>query len=219
MNYEEGKIISDVLTAIDQNADPPQLVGLTDLDTLSVRQVVKSNVERSARWLLLNAQAGYIDNGEDMAGLPLTHDGSVYIVDLTGTDYLRLLFVQLKSWNRPAYTTVTEASPIYAMAQSRFTGITGHADRPIVADVHDGEGKHVLELYRGTDDDEIKRGQYVKAPHMIKGTLDFPEPLYDALVCHIGAQTCVTFQNNLAGTMFQRAYDYAGIALPQQQSK
>jgi hypothetical protein len=84
---------------------------------------------------------------------------------LLPADFLRLLVFRMSDWSRSVSEVITEDDPRYDMQRSRYSGVKGTPDRPVVAITNQPVGK-VLEFYSCTQgaDVYIKMARYVPRP-------------------------------------------------------
>lgn len=196
MEYEVTDIVRDVRTVMDRNSNTPFLPDDTDADgeateyagTLKLDELIERNLTAAARVALLNAPLQNIGEGVEMAmpkggiqweSQPGYGMGAIQLPD----DYLRLVTFQMTDWSRPVCEAITIDSPQYAMQRSRFPGVKGCPERPVVAVVTYPVGL-CLEFYscRGGAKVAVKRARYLPTPEINNEKITLPERCYDGIV-------------------------------------
>lgn len=197
---------------MDRNGYSPFLTDDTDEEslaadyagTLKIDDLIKRNIVPAARIVLLNAPLQNVGNGEKMPidGLQWESQqgfgmGFIPVPD----DFLRLISFQMTDWSRAANETLTEDSPQYAMQRSRFAGMRGCPERPVVALVQYPAGT-MLEFFscRGGARVAVKRAQYLPTPTIKSGKITLPEKCYEGIVYLTASSVCAMRGDNDAAS-------------------
>lgn len=173
--------------ALDQNNVSTQLAAISDIDTLTIEQIIDSKLEEAARRVLLVAPYRLVGSGkkipdetsvtwESQAGYGA---GSI----LLPSDFLRLLYFKMSDWNQPVYQVISVDEPLYRVQQSRFGGVRGNPQRPVCAIVPGSNGL-VLEFYSctGGADVNISDARYLAIPKIVGNEIDIPPMLERAVI-------------------------------------
>ena len=167
--YKVNDIKSDVRLALDQNSTGGQLVELRDIDALMMESIIESKLLDAARIVESSAPTHLLGSGVKMENVDV--DWNEYIVGAGSIkmpdDYMRLVIFKMGSWMRPVTSIISVADPLYALQKSRFAGVRGCPERPIVAMVPT-EDDRTLEFYTSTsDEDSIELCQYLPMPKIV----------------------------------------------------
>jgi hypothetical protein len=213
MNYKVDILKQEVRIALDQNRSSEALIVAADIDTLTVEQIIESKIEDAARVITRDAPVYLLDGGVSLG--KAEGDKQVYSVNwfsrvgLSGgwielpNDFLRLVSFQMSDWSRAVTTAITEDNPLYAQQSSRYAGIRGCPQNPVVALVS-SKGGLSLEFYSCTAGEgvTVKKGEYIPMPKIANGDLAICEKLKPAVVYYTAYLVALTLgQADLAATM------------------
>ncbi len=195
MTYKVDDLKRDIRVAIDQNADSSPLLnaGVGDIDTLTMEQIIESKIVDAVRIVTAAAPHYLLDSGKDfttdICWDSRTGVGSGHVC--LPADFLRLVSFKMSDWERAATLAITEEHPLYAQQSSRYAGIRGNTQRPVVAVVMRPKGQ-VLEFYSCAAGEGvcIDMARYIAMPQIVKrvvddttvSEIDIPEKLKDAAV-------------------------------------
>jgi hypothetical protein len=187
MIYPVSSLVREIRIALDENMTSGTLSALGDIDTLSLSEIIESKIEDAARIVETNAPLYMLDGGQTFLSTACVtwesaHGygmGSIVLPD----DFMRLISFQMSDWDYPVAVAITEDSPLYIQQRSRFAGIRGCPQRPVVAIVSHPSGQ-MLEFYSctGGSSVEVKRARYLPIPHIQNGKIDLCEKLERAVV-------------------------------------
>lgn len=184
MIYKVADLVREVRIAIDKNNSSAPLVALTDVDTLSIDALIESKIEDAARAVTVNAPRHLLDSGKGFStavawsSSKTKHWGFTQLPE----DFLRLVTFQMSDWSYPVVEAITETDPIYKQQNSRFAGIGGNPQRPVVAIVQHPIGL-ILEFYSCTSNDvAVKIARYIPIPRIESEHVGISEKLFDAVV-------------------------------------
>jgi hypothetical protein len=181
-----------------------QLLSTGDIDTLSLDDIIESKIEDAARLVMRDAPLHLLDGGisfgESIHWFSREGIGGGYIA--LPEDFLRLVSFQMSDWSYPVTTAITEDHPMYPLQSSRFAGVRGNPQKPVVAII--AEFPLLLEFYSceagaGTS---IKRAKYLPMPKIENGYIKICEKLRPATIYYIAYLTALTIGNgDLAAVM------------------
>ncbi len=201
MVYNILQIVRDVRIAIDENKTGEQLIADEDVDTLSLDEIIRSKIVEAVRRVLTAAPVHLLDGG-----LPFCD--AVYCRDkgagwaLLPCDFMRLIIFKMSDWERPVYDAITAADPEYQLQHSRYKGIRGNPQKPVVAIVSRQEGR-VLELYSCENEDAtVEQSLYLPLPEIDKdGGIEIPERCYQSVVYTAASLTLATIGQGELSTL------------------
>lgn len=216
MNVQD--IVKEVRVALDQNMSSEALAELSDVDTLSLDEIIESKIEDAATAVLQSAPVGMLDDiSEDLSGTVSVAQGSEVGVLNLPSDFLRLVVFSLSGWPYMLYETSMSDSPLYMQAHSKY-GVLG--GKPILFVVPGGtivEGGQTkstnrLEVYPCPANPSVTIGKYVKMPKRV-----IVQPDSQAIPPVVGSDTIGLGQRLLRPTVYYAAY-LVSLALQEKDS-
>lgn len=187
--YQLDKIKEDVRIAIDQNMASATLVGISDIDTLSLNEIVRSKVVEGVKRIHAEAPSYLLDGGFNFGDAIYWMDkGSGYI--LLPEDFMRFVVFQMSDWVRPVFTVLNTDDAEYHKQQSKFKGVRGTYQRPVCFISIRPEGR-VLEFYSSKDETaQVSKGVYLPYPYIDENDgIYICSRCYDAVVYMVAAST------------------------------
>lgn len=202
MLYNVTDLMREVRIALDHNNSSAELTLLRDIDTLTLDQIIESKIEQAAYTVESTAPNVLLDNGKDFSGRTINWisspgHGSGEIA--LPHDFLRLMTFKMSDWDYGVTAMVREGEPLYSRQYTRFPGIRGNPQRPVVTvsnrpnDAMAPSGL-VLEFFSCTLGPavRIERAVYIPLPTIdSNGQIDISERLHTAIVyytAHLTAQ-------------------------------
>lgn len=188
MLYQVDDLKEAIRIVLDQNMVSTQLIAADDIDTLSLEEIIESKIVDAARIVHRDAPARLLDGGTVFPSASQTitwttqpgyGPGSVPLP----SDFLRLVCFKMSDWDRAVYTPIYEDSPLYAAQHSRFGGVRGNPQKPVVAIVMRSGGAR-LEFYSCAADSNasIAEAAYIKVPVIDNGQIQLCEKLQPAVI-------------------------------------
>ena len=194
----------DVRVAIDMNRGDSPLVMEGDTDTLTFDEIVYAKLADAVRLEETEAPHSMLESGHDFGknGTFIGEDGKGFIV--LPVDFLRLVAFRMSDWRRTVYDAITETDAEYVKQSSRFRGICGNPEKPVVAVVRRSEGK-VLEFYScASQDAEVVQAAYVPVPVIDRDRgIDVAGECYRAAVYRAAALALASVGDQLSTTMLE----------------
>lgn len=213
MIYQVSDILRDVRIAIDQNMSSEPLAEQGDVDTLSLEEIIESKIADAARIVESGAPQHLLDSGkafgDNIGWDSAVGYGSGHI--LLPSDFLRLITFQMSDWSYAITTPITEDDPLYSRQHSRFPGIRGCPEKPVVAVVQQPVGL-VLEFFSCTSGENayIKRARYLPIPKIQDGTIELCEKLRQPIIYYTAYLTALSVGNSeLATNMLNTSNELA----------
>ena len=209
---EETGLIEQAKIAMDENVSSEPLAALGDLDTLKLDEIMLSKVEDAARLVEEGAAHHLLDGGKAIptGGAMVTGaDGKGY-VNLPA-DFMRLVSFKLAGWKTAVTEAITEEHPAYLMQGSRWAGIHGNSERPVVAIVH-RDGGYRLEFWSADGIAVIERALYIPLPVITDGRIALCPRLRSAVVYRIASMSAAILgMSDQAAMLLGTSNELAGI--------
>ena len=205
MIYDVNELKREIRIALDQNKTSDQLLTSGDIDTLSMEEIIESKICDAARIIHTNAPSYLLDGGKafgDSIGWKSRVGYGMGYIHLP-EDFLRLVTFQMSDWSRAVTVAIDETDPLYEQQQSRYGGVRGNPQKPVVAITTQPIGQ-VLEFYSCTAGEHvyIKRARYIPMPHIENGGIELCEKLKSAVVYYTAYLVALsTGQSDLATSM------------------
>lgn len=199
MIYPIEGIKKDVRVVLDNNMSSEALISEEDTDTLSLDEIIAYNIAYAARSVLSDAPVYLLGDGvilpSELQWESAPGYGMGYM--LLPPDFFRLITFQMTDWERPVNSFITEDSDLYSRQRSRYPGVRGNPQRPIVAVVQYPAGK-VLEFYTcsGGEKTAVKRARYLPYPVVSDGGIELPDRCYQSIVWAIASRVCSVLSEN-----------------------
>lgn len=202
MVYDIQEVLRDVRIAIDENKTNERLITGEDIDTLMLDDIIRSKVVEGVRLTVASAPVHLLDGGipfGDAIYWRNQYSGWIMLPD----DFMRLIIFKMSDWERPVYDPITAGDPRYQLQFSRYKGIRGNTQKPVVAIVNRTEGR-VLELYSSNDDTAtVEQALYYPLPTIDEdGGIMIPERCYSSAIYQMAALVLSTIgQSELSQVM------------------
>jgi hypothetical protein len=188
---------ADVRIAIDQNNQSEALAITGDVDTLSLDEIIESKIEEAVRIVYEKAPVYMLDPDGEISATPqwegnTTGVGMGYV--WLPADFLRLVAWKMSDWDYAVAQPIYEDDVLYRQVRSKYSGLRGCPQHPIVAIVQrdvaavvglavNTDGKR-LEFYTctGGSNVTVEVAKYVKVPKIENGHIKIGDKLKDAVV-------------------------------------
>jgi hypothetical protein len=215
MDYSVKDIIEQAKVAIDENVSSAPLAALGDVDTLTLDQIIESKVADAARLVESEAAHHLLDNGKAFGASVIWESQPGYGAGKINlpNDFLRLVTFRMSDWYRAVTEPITEDSPLYAMQSSRYAGVRGNPERPVVAIVHDASTQ-MLEFFscQAGSGVQVAKARYIPLPKIEDGYIELCPKLVRAVVYRAASMTAAAVGNNdLAALLLATSNELAGI--------
>lgn len=132
--YYINELMRDIRVALDRNNNSTPLIESGDIDTLSLDDIIKNKITDAARVVHRDAPIHLLDGGvsfgESIHWFSREGIGGGCIV--LPEDFLRLVAFQMSDWSYPITVAITEDNPLYALQSSRYAGVRGNPQKPVV---------------------------------------------------------------------------------------
>ena len=152
----------------------------------------------------MEAPLTMLESGHDFGddNVFIGEDGKGFII--LPNDFMRLISFRMSDWQRTIYEAISESDPQYALQSSRFKGICGNPEKPVVAVVRRSEGK-VLEFYScKSDTATVAQATYLPIPKIDRdGGIDVAEDCYRAAVYRAASLALASVGDQLSTSMLE----------------
>lgn len=195
-------ITTQVRIALDQNQVSEKLGAFADTETLLLDEIIASKIPEAVRTVHLTAPTYLLESGQSFADSYITWEHGSNIVGvgmgsvLIPEDFLRLVSFRMSDWDRSVTSVITEDSPAYAMQRSRFAGVRGCPQRPVVAIVSKPQGL-TLEFYACSAGNgvHIEHANYLPIPKIVGSDIFVCEKLFQPIVYATAAKVALTIKD------------------------
>lgn len=208
-DYSIEELIRDVRVCLDENAQQSALLASAEY-TLQLDDIIKSKIPEALDAVLLNAPNDLLGDGSEIpAGSAElgVRSAELGVVRLSRpADFLKLVAIKMPDWANEVTTVINPESDLYKQQQSRYSGLRGSPERPVVAEVHSATGR-VFELYT-SHYKTPEYARYIKRYSMSSGSVvSLPNvSLYRPVIYQIAGLVCVTYKDmNQAQALFDIA--------------
>ena len=204
MTVRADEMARAVRVAIDMNKGDRPLIMEGDTDTLTLDEIIVSKLADAVRLVEMEAPHFMLESGHDLGDddLFIGADGKGFLI--LPRDFMRLVSFRMSDWERTVFEAITESDPEYALQSSRFKGICGNPEKPVVAVVRRSEGK-VLEFYSCKSGNAILiQASYLPYPKIDPdGGIDVSRECYRAAVYRAAALVLGSIGDSLSTTMLE----------------
>lgn len=198
-----------VKVAIDMNRGDEPLIMEGDADTLTLDEIIYAKLADAVRMVETEAPHFMLESGHDFGeeNVFIGEDGKGFII--LPDDFMRLISFRMSDWQRTIYEAITESDPQYALQSSRFKGICGNPEKPVVAIVRRSEGK-VLEFYSCISENAtVAQATYLPIPKIdMDGGIDVAADCYRAAVYRAASLVLASVGDQLSTTMLEISKSY-----------
>ena len=190
-----------VRVAIDMNKGSEPLLNEENCDTLTLDEIIISNLADAVRLVEMEAPATMLESGHDFGeNLFIGEDGKGFVI-LPG-DFMRLVAFRMSDWNRTVFEEISEQDPRYSLQSSKWKGVCGNTEKPVCAIVRRAEGK-VLEFYSCSDNKAtVTQATYIPIPKIdMDGGIDVADDCYRAAIYRAASLALASIGEQLSTTM------------------
>lgn len=215
MEYPVEQLVREAKVAIDENVSSEALTALGDLDTLTLDEILLSKVEDAARLVEEGAALYLLDAGKPFGASVEWESQEGYGAGKVNlpSDFMRLVTFRMSDWYKPVTEAITEDHPLYIQQSSRYLGVRGNPERPVVAIVHGAAGQ-VLEFYSclAGPGVRVSVARYLPIPTIKEGSIDLCPKLERAVVYRLASMACaIVGHSELAALLLGTSNELAGI--------
>lgn len=215
MNYSVDTLIEGAKVCIDENVSSAPLAALGDIDTLTLDEIIRSKVEDAARLVESSAAHHLLDAGKAFGASVEWESEPGYGAGRVNlpSDFMRLITFRMSDWYRPVTEAITEDHPLYGQQSSRYAGVRGNPERPVVAITHGAAGQ-VLEFYacQAGPGVRVSVARYLPLPKVNGGYIDLCPKLQRAVVYRLASMTAAIIgASDLAALLLGTSNELAGI--------
>ena len=199
--------LKDVRVCLDENDVQSTLEALMTENTLMLDDIIKSKIGDAVNAVSMSAPVELLGNGKEFADHYYVEGDEVEGAELKAlsivkpADYLRLIRAKMPDWDYEVSDTISVKSAEYRQQKSRFAGLRGNPQRPVVADT--GTSIELFTSYY----DKVQTLDYVPRVDAVTDTFEISsKALSRAIVYQIAGLTCATLKEaDHAQTLFALA--------------
>lgn len=215
MEYPVEQLVREAKIAIDENVSSEALTALGDLDTLTLDEILLSKVEDAARLVEEGAAHYLLDAGKPFGESVEWESQDGYGAGKVNlpSDFMRLVTFRMSDWYKPVTEAITEDHPLYGQQSSRYLGVRGNPERPVVAITHGAAGQ-VLEFYSCSAGPGVRVSvaRYLPIPTIKESGIDLCPKLQRAVVYRMASMACaIVGHSELAALLLGTSNELAGI--------
>lgn len=215
MEYPVEQLIKAAKVAIDENVSSEPLASLGDLDTLTLDEILLSKVEDAARLVEEGAAHYLLDAGKPFGASVEWESQEGYGAGKVNlpSDFMRLVTFRMSDWFKPVTEAITEEHQLYGQQSSRYLGVRGNPERPVVAITHGAAGQ-VLEFYSCSAGPGVRVSfaRYLPIPTIKDGSIDLCPKLARAVMYRLASMACAIIgHSELAALLLGTSNELAGI--------
>lgn len=203
MIVQASEMAKDVRVAIDMNQSDPQLLIEKDTDTTSLDDIIMEKLADAVRMVEMEAPINMLEQGHQfVTRITWEENGRGWLI--LPDDFMRLIVFKMSDWRLSVSTAITQDDPMYSRQFSKWKGISGNTEKPVVAIVNRAEG-NVLEFFSCNGETAtIEQAVYVPIPEIdADGGIDVSEKCYRAAVYRAAALALSSVGDQLATTMIE----------------
>lgn len=203
MIVQAEKMAKDVRIAVDMNHDSTPLLLEDDIDTISFNDIIYAKLTDAVRMVEMEAPLHLLEQGHQFGENIVWSDGGKGWLILPD-DFMRLVVFKMSDWHHSVSEAITQDDPKYSRQWSKWKGVCGNPEKPVVAIVNRAEG-NVLEFFSCNDDTAtVEQAVYIPLPRIdLDGGIDVSEKCYKAAVYRAGALALSSIGDQLATTMVE----------------
>lgn len=193
----------DVRIAIDMNHNSTPLLAEGDPDTESIEDIIRAKLVDAVRMVEMEAPAKLLEQGHQFAdSITWTENGKGWTI--LPDDFMRLVVFKMSDWSYSISEAITQNDPIYNQQFSKYKGVSGNPEKPVVAIVNRAEGQ-VLEFFSCKDNTAtVEQAVYIPMPSIDdNGGIDVSEKCYKAAVYRAAALALASVGDQLTTTMIE----------------
>lgn len=203
MIVQAEKMAKDVRIAVDMNHDSTPLLLEDDIDTISFNDIIYAKLTDAVRMVEMEAPLHLLEQGHQFGeNIVWSDSGKGWLI--LPDDFMRLVVFKMSDWHHSVSEAITQDDPKYSRQWSKWKGICGNPEKPVVAIVNRAEG-NVLEFFSCNDDTAtVEQAVYIPLPRIdLDGGIDVSEKCYKAAVYRAGALALSSIGDQLATTMVE----------------
>lgn len=203
MIVQTSEMMKAVRVAIDMNYSDQQLLIERDADTESLNDVIYNKLVDAVRMVEMEAPVNLLEQGHQfVSNITWKDNGRGWLI--LPDDFMRLVSFKMSDWRLSVSDAITQDDELYSRQFSKWKGISGNVDKPVVAIVNRAEG-NVLEFFSCNDNTaKIEQAVYIPYPRIDEnGGIDVSEKCYQSAVYRAAALALSSVGDQLATTMIE----------------
>lgn len=210
MKADVEELVRDVRVAIDMNRRDDSLAEEGDPDTLELDELIRSKICEGIDMVHLEAPARLLETTyieEARPGLAIDSvDNEGRGLIMLPDNYLRFVLFKMDGWRYTVYEAIDETDVRYQQQWSRWKGIHGTPEKPVVAITGSVGNKRTLEIFT------TEAGKHIyDSRHMLMAEIDndnkvvISKKCYRSAVYRIAGLVLTSLNDALGGIMKQQS--------------
>lgn len=151
-------LVAEVRVTLDENAVQSPYIG-ANADNLELDGIIRAKLPEAARDVTETASVELLEPVPMGTTVSTREGGGVLSIP---DDFLRLVSLRMKGWNRSVTVAAAEGSDIDRMQRNKYT--RGTATKPVCVLSHDDSGKKILEYFGASD--AVEKALYMPLPNI-----------------------------------------------------
>lgn len=192
-----------VRVVVDMNRNSAPLLEDEDIDTVSFDEIIYAKLCDAVRMVEMEAPLNMLEQGHQFGESVTWLEGGKGWT-LLPDDFMRLVVFKMSDWRYPVSEAITQDDPKYSRQWSKWKGVCGNPERPVVALVNRAEGQ-VLEFFSCKDNTAtVDQAMYIPLPKIDDdGGIDVSEKCYPAAVYRAAALALASIGDQLSASMIE----------------
>lgn len=166
---------------MDENNSSAKLLDEEDIDTLTLNEIIRSKIEEGVSAAVAVCPLNLLEISKGIRGA-ISWQGNGRGSLLLPDDFFRLMEFRMSDWERPVHEAISADDARYEMQFSRYRGIGGTPQRPVVAITRHPEGLTLEFFTCRSESATIAHGIYYPTP-----SIDIHDGIEIPRRCHRGA--------------------------------
>ncbi len=195
--------VKKVRVVVDMNRNSAPLLQEEDIDTISFDEIIQEKLTDAVRTVEQEAPLNMLEQGHQFGdAVTWLENGKGWT--LLPDDFMRLVVFKMSDWSHPVSEAITQDDPRYSRQWSKWKGVCGNPEKPIVAIVNRAEGQ-ILEFFSCKDNmATVDQAMYIPFPTIDdNGGIDVSEKCYPAAVYRAAALALYSIGDQLASNMME----------------
>ena len=198
MVYKLEDIRKDVRIVLDENDKSPELALALDRNTVSIDELIESKVEDAVTIVERLAPLHMLTRKKALENTTITWESEAGfgsgVIPLP-KDFMRLVSFKMSDWRHSVTRPIYEDDPLYARQHSRYSGIRGTPQKPVVAVINTKDWIALEFFSCATSSAKVDKALYVPTPFLSAGVIDISQQCYRSVVYTMASLVASTYKD------------------------